>query len=89
MHDYFSAISNLSQEDLKTLLHIFLLTIDIQARRIDLSITRGTRQSLEILRLFEDNGITITDFQLRRPTLDDVFLTLTGAPATERAGVDQ
>ncbi len=28
----------------------------------------------------------ISDFQLRRPTLDDAFLALTGAPATEREG---
>lgn len=64
-------------------------TFDSKARRIDLSITRGTRHSLEILRLFEDQGITITDFELRRPTLDDVFLKLTGAPTAQPEGVDQ
>src|SRR5919198_24014 len=29
-----------------------------------------------------DAGIAVSDLGLRRPTLDDVFLTLTGAPAT-------
>lgn len=65
------------------------VTIDGVARRIDLSITRGTSQSLEVLRRFEDRGVTISDFQLRRPTLDDAFLVLTGSPASEREGVSQ
>jgi daunorubicin resistance ABC transporter ATP-binding subunit len=29
-----------------------------------------------------ESGIAVSDIALRRPTLDDVFLTLTGAPAT-------
>ena len=36
--------------------------------------------SLDILRRLQDGGVAITDFELRRPTLDDVFLTLTGEP---------
>ena len=43
----------------------------------------GAGSSLEILRRLDDAGIDIADFQLRRPTLDDVFLTLTG-PTTDR-----
>jgi ABC-2 type transport system ATP-binding protein len=31
----------------------------------------------------EDARIAVSELGLRRPTLDDVFLTLTGAPATE------
>jgi hypothetical protein len=29
------------------------------------------------LRALQDAGVAVTEFQLRRPTLDDVFLTLT------------
>jgi ABC-2 type transport system ATP-binding protein len=36
--------------------------------------------SLDLLRRLQDGGVAIADFQLRRPTLDDVFLTLTGSP---------
>ena len=36
--------------------------------------------SLAALRRVEDAGIEIADFQLRKPTLDDVFLALTGEP---------
>jgi ABC-2 type transport system ATP-binding protein len=37
---------------------------------------------LAALRRVQDAGIEITDFQLRKPTLDDVFLALTGDPTT-------
>jgi len=37
----------------------------------------GSDQSLAVLRELDAEGISISDFQLRRPTLDDVFLTLT------------
>ncbi len=47
----------------------------------------GAGSSLEILRRLDDSGIGIADFQLRRPTLDDVFLTLTG-PTTD-GGAEQ
>lgn len=36
--------------------------------------------SLAALRRVQDAGIEIADFQLRKPTLDDVFLALTGEP---------
>ena len=39
----------------------------------------GSDQSLAVLRELDAEGISISDFQLRRPTLDDVFLTLTEA----------
>ncbi|MCL4111930.1 UNVERIFIED_CONTAM: hypothetical protein GTU68_043040 [Idotea baltica] len=52
---------------------------DIDRLRLDLPITGGAAQSLDLLRRFEDSGVTIDDFQLRRPTLDDVFLALTGS----------
>ena len=41
-------------------------------------------RSLDILTRLRDEGIPISDFQLRRPTLDDVFLALTGAREPEQ-----
>jgi ABC-type multidrug transport system ATPase subunit len=38
--------------------------------------------SLDALRRLQDAGVAVADFQLRRPTLDDVFIEITG----ERAG---
>jgi ABC-2 type transport system ATP-binding protein len=35
------------------------------------------------VRALDDAGVTIDDIAIRRPTLDDVFLTLTGRPAEE------
>jgi ABC-2 type transport system ATP-binding protein len=55
-------------------------TIDRAGRQLDVPITAGAAQSLDLLRRLDDDGVTITDFQLRRPTLDDVFLALTGSP---------
>ena len=39
----------------------------------------------EAVRLLTDEGIGVEDINLRRPTLDDVFLTLTGHAAEEAA----
>jgi ABC-2 type transport system ATP-binding protein len=37
----------------------------------------------DAVRALDDAGVTIDDIAIRRPTLDDVFLTLTGRPAEE------
>jgi ABC-2 type transport system ATP-binding protein len=57
-------------------------TVTREQRTVDVPITEGAGQSLRILDAFQAAGARIEDFQLRRPTLDDVFLTLTGSPAT-------
>lgn len=57
--------------------------IDPGARQIDIPISAGAAQSLGLLRHLENKGVRTTDFQLRRPTLDDVFLALTGARPTD------
>ncbi len=57
-------------------------SVDTGRRQLDLPITNGAAQSLDLLRRLDDTGVTIDDFRLRRPTLDDVFLALTGSPTT-------
>jgi ABC-2 type transport system ATP-binding protein len=41
---------------------------------------------MEVLRRIEQEQVTVLDFGLRRPTLDDVFLTLTGRSAEPEPG---
>ena len=57
------------------------LVTDVGSRTFSVPIGDDVGRSLDLLRRLQDNGISITDFQLRRPTLDDVFLSLTGSPA--------
>jgi ABC-2 type transport system ATP-binding protein len=40
----------------------------------------------EVVRLLDDEGIDVLDVVVRRPTLDDVFLQLTGRPAEAAEG---
>jgi ABC-2 type transport system ATP-binding protein len=43
----------------------------------------------EAVRSLDDAGVWIDDIAVRRPTLDDVFLVLTGHAAEERAEEEQ
>ncbi len=56
-------------------------TIDEDARRITVTTSSGARRIIQAVRDLDDAGIIIDDIGLRRPTLDDVFLTLTGHAA--------
>jgi len=58
-------------------------TIDIDSFRIDIPVSEGANRSLDLLRTLQDGGVTISSFHLRQPTLDDVFLALTGSAVTE------
>ncbi len=51
---------------------------DRAGRLLQVPVGNGAGSSLDVLRRLDDAGIAITDFQLRKPTLDDVFMTLTG-----------
>jgi ABC-2 type transport system ATP-binding protein len=53
------------------------VTSNPETREIHVPVGGGAAASLATLRRLDDAGIAISDFQLRRPTLDDVFLTLT------------
>ena len=46
-------------------------------------VTGGVAVLRQALQLLEDEAITVDDAGLRRPTLDDVFLTLTGRPVED------
>src|SRR3954454_1786233 len=56
---------------------------DEQTRRLSLPVRGGTEVLAEALRRLEGSGVDVLDVGLRRPDLDDVFLTLTGHAAEE------
>jgi ABC-2 type transport system ATP-binding protein len=51
------------------------------SRRLVAPVSGGAGVLLEVLRQLDAAGVAILDVGLRRPTLDDVFLSLTGQPA--------
>jgi ABC-2 type transport system ATP-binding protein len=56
--------------------------IDAGTRRVTIGVD-GTDELMTALRALEPLGIELDDIGLRRPTLDEVFLTLTGEPLPE------
>jgi ABC-2 type transport system ATP-binding protein len=56
-------------------------TIDEHVRKITVPARGGARRLVQVVRDLDEAGIGIDDIALRRPTLDDVFLTLTGHAA--------
>jgi len=63
------------------------VTIDPAQRRISGPSKDGTSQLAGLVRDFDGAGIGIVDLQLHRPSLDDVFLTLTGHQAEQETEV--
>ena len=59
------------------------VTVDEHSRRLTAPTAGGTRSLVAVLRALDDAGIPLDDVGLRRPTLDDVFLTLTGHSAED------
>jgi ABC-2 type transport system ATP-binding protein len=58
---------------------------DEQTRRLSLPVTGGTETLAEALRRLDGTSVQVLDVGLRRPDLDDVFLTLTGHAAEDAA----
>jgi ABC-2 type transport system ATP-binding protein len=59
-------------------------SIEEHARRVTVPSEGGAGRLINVVRQLDDAGITIDDIALRRPTLDDVFLSLTGHQAQEK-----
>ncbi|MDT0398417.1 MULTISPECIES: daunorubicin resistance protein DrrA family ABC transporter ATP-binding protein [Streptomyces] len=53
-------------------------TVEDHMRKITTPVSGGAKLLAEIIRDLDTSGIEIDDIGLRRPTLDDVFLSLTG-----------
>jgi ABC-2 type transport system ATP-binding protein len=63
-------------------------SVDDHVRRITIPASGGARSLVQVVRILDEAGITIDDIALRRPTLDDVFLTLTGHAAEIAAAAE-
>jgi ABC-2 type transport system ATP-binding protein len=53
------------------------VSTDHDAVSLQIPMANSADQSMQVLRSLDEAGVEIRDFQLRKPTLDDVFLALT------------
>ena len=58
-------------------------TIDEHTRKVDVLVDGGTKALIEALRRLDALDVVVLDIGLHRPTLDDVFLSLTGHATDE------
>jgi ABC-2 type transport system ATP-binding protein len=63
--------------------------VDTSAAKVTLPVTDGAGTLVEVVRRLDASGIKLADIALRRPTLDDVFLALTGHGAEDSGGSDE
>jgi ABC-2 type transport system ATP-binding protein len=59
--------------------------VDEETRRLTAAVTGGVDVLGDVLQRFRDRAVAVVDVGLHRPTLDDVFLSLTGHTAEEVA----
>jgi ABC-2 type transport system ATP-binding protein len=59
--------------------------VDGPTRRITVPVVDGSDRLAEAVRVLAERHLDLDDIGLRRPTLDEVFLTLTGNPVDEAA----
>jgi len=64
------------------------VSVEQHTRRLTVPVTGGAKLLAEVIRDLDARGIEIDDIGLRRPTLDDVFITLTGH-ASEESEIDE
>ena len=57
------------------------VTVDQHTRRLTVPSNGGAQRLVQVVRDLDEAGVAIDDIGLRRPTLDDVFLALTGHTA--------
>jgi len=62
--------------------------VDRESGLVQVPVNGSAHSSLTILRQLDDANVDLVDFQLRRPTLDDVFLALTGDGAAAADGME-
>ncbi|MBV7699975.1 ATP-binding cassette domain-containing protein [Streptomyces sp. TRM70350] len=64
-------------------------TVEEHTRKLTVPVTGGAKLLAEVIRELDTRGIEIDDIGLRRPTLDDVFLSLTGHAAEAKDEQDE
>lgn len=63
--------------------------IDTVLGQVSLPVVNGTHVLVDAVRSLDEHSIEIADIALRRPTLDDVFLALTGEKVSEKASISK
>ena len=63
-------------------------SLDEHTRRLTVPAHRGVQDLIQVVRDLDEAAIAIDDIGLRRPTLDDVFLALTGHASAQLPGGD-
>ncbi|RZU73589.1 ABC-2 type transport system ATP-binding protein/oleandomycin transport system ATP-binding protein [Micromonospora kangleipakensis] len=63
-------------------------TVDVEAGRVVVPVADGPGILPDVAARLATSGLRVSDLALRRPTLDDVFLTLTGQPTTAPSASD-
>jgi len=51
---------------------------DLDSQRVSARVEGGGDQLRDVIRLLDERGIEVDDVGLRRPSLDEVFLAVTG-----------
>ncbi|MFL6139228.1 MAG: ATP-binding cassette domain-containing protein [Frankiaceae bacterium] len=65
-------------------------TVDVATRRLTVPVGHdGSAVLADVVRGLDGAGVAIADVALRRPSLDDVFLALTGHAAADAAAADE
>ena len=73
-------------KDILAVIAVGEVQIDEHTRSLTAPVSGGAAALIQAVRHLDAAGITVLDVGLRRPTLDDVFLTLTGHIAGHEAG---
>jgi ABC-2 type transport system ATP-binding protein len=58
--------------------------VDAVERRVRVALDGGAQRLVDAVRLLDGRGVQVVDIALRRPSLDDVFVSITGAQDAER-----
>jgi ABC-2 type transport system ATP-binding protein len=64
------------------------VSVNSHTRALSVPVSGGTSALVEVLRRLDGVAVVVQDLGVRRPTLDDVFLSLTGHAATVEESED-
>ena len=65
------------------------VNVDESMRQISAPVTTGSKALIEAAKMLDEKGIHPLDIGLKRPSLDDVFLSLTGHVAEEKVAEEE